>query len=155
MFFFRNSLSDQRLLIAALVSVCCVRLGLWVLPFRVLKERVEKITSNTTSRAGQPVTQNLRGVRRIASSVRRVSRYVPAATCLTQALATQILLAHRGQVSNLRIGVSKGQEGELKAHAWVESEGKIVMGNRSNLVGYAVLSPMNSGRIHERDIRNL
>ncbi len=155
MFFFRNSLSDQRLLIAALARVCCVRLGLWVLPFRVMKERVEKITSSAASSSGQPVTQNLRVVLRVASSVRRASRYVPAATCLTQALATQILLARRGQVSNLRIGVSKGQEGELKAHAWVESEGKIVMGNRSNLLGYAVLSPMNSGRIHERDIRNL
>ncbi len=136
MFFFRNSFSDQRLLIAALARVWWVRLGLWLLPFGVLRERVAKITSSSA----QPATQNLEVVRRVASSVRRVSRYVPAATCLTQALATQSLLARRGQVSNLRIGVTKGPEGELKAHAWVESNGRIIIGQQKDLRSYTVLN---------------
>jgi hypothetical protein len=140
MFFFTNSSSDQWLLIAALARVCYVRVGLWVLPFRVLKERVEKINSCATSISGQPVNQNLQVVLRVASCVRRASRYVPAATCLTQALATQILLGQRSQVSKLYIGVSKGQDGELKAHAWVESNGRIIIGQRKDLQHYTVLN---------------
>ena len=140
MFVFRNSLSDQTLLISALARVCFVRLGLWVLPFRVVKERVEKIIVSANSSSGAPATQDLRVVLKVASSVRRASRYVPSATCLTQALATQILLARRGQVSRLRIGVSKGQEGELKAHAWVESQGRIIIGQTKDLPSYTILN---------------
>jgi hypothetical protein len=53
---------------------------------------------------------------------------VPAATCLTQALATQVLLDQRGQTARTRIGVVKGEDGQLQAHAWVESEGVVVIG---------------------------
>jgi hypothetical protein len=128
-------------LTAALGRVCFVRLGLWLLPFRVVKERVEKITAaSANSSSGPPTTQDLQVVLRVASSVRRASRYVPAATCLTQALATQLLLARRGQVSRLRIGVSKGQGGELKAHAWVESQGRIVIGQTNDLPSYTILN---------------
>lgn len=154
-FFFRNSLSDQWSLAKALALVWLIRLGLWLLPFRVLQEIVARRTSKATSSSAQRRPQDLMVVRKVASSVRRVSRYVPEASCLTQALATQVLLASQGQISDLRIGVTKGEEGELAAHAWVESEGKIVMGNRSNLSRYAVLSRISRGRIHERDIRNL
>ena len=140
MFFFGNSLSDQLLLLAALGRVCFVRLGLWMLPFRVVREKVERITISANTSSGPRATQDLGVVLRVASSVRRASRYIPAATCLTQALATQILLARRGQVSHLRIGVSKGQEGELKAHAWVESQGRIVIGQTKDLKSYTILN---------------
>lgn len=136
MFFFRNSLSDQRLLITALALVVCVRLGLKLLPFRVLRGMVAKVTS----RSVQPQPQDLQVVSKVASNVRRVSRYVPGASCLTQALATQVLLARRGQISNLRIGVTKAGEGDFKAHAWVESDGKIIIGQVRNLRVYRVLN---------------
>lgn len=139
-FFLRNSLSDQRLLLQALGLVSCVRLGLWLLPFRVLRGMVARVSSKATFSSAPPQPQDLEAVRKVASSVRRVSRYVPAASCLTQALATQILLARRGQVSNLRIGVSQGQNGEFKAHAWVERNGKIIIGQRKDLRNYTVLN---------------
>jgi hypothetical protein len=43
-------------------------------------------------------------------------------------------------VSNLRIGVTKGPEGELKAHAWVESNGRIIIGQQKDLRSYTVLN---------------
>jgi hypothetical protein len=51
-----------------------------------------------------------------------------AKTCLNQALAAQMLLAQRGYPALLHIGVAKGKEGQFQAHAWVESEGKVVIG---------------------------
>lgn len=85
-------------------------------------------------------------VRRIAASVRRVSRYVPAASCLTQALATEFLLARRGQISSLLIGVTKTEEGEFKAHAWLESDGKIIIGGVQGSRRYTVLQPLGELR---------
>ena len=51
-----------------------------------------------------------------------------AKTRLNQALVTQMLLARRGYPALLHIGVAKGKEGQFQAHAWVESEGKVVIG---------------------------
>lgn len=145
MFFLRNSLPDQWFLIKALVLVWCVRLGLWLIPLRVLREVIAKITSNapTTTRC-QPLDFN--SVKRMASSVRRVSHYVPAASCLTQALSTQVLLGRRGQASSLRIGVTRGAEGELKAHAWLESNGEIIIGQVKDPLKYAVLNSLKEVR---------
>lgn len=144
-FFLRNSLSDQWLLIKTLVLVCCVRLGLWLIPLRVLREVIAKITSNASASARcQPLDLNL--VKRMASSVRRVSRYVPAASCLTQALSAQVLLGRRGQDSFLRIGVTRSAEGELKAHAWLESNGEIIIGQVKDPLKYAVLNNLKEVR---------
>ena len=49
-------------------------------------------------------------------------------TCLPQALAAQVLLERCGYPARLRVGVVKGGEGQLEAHAWVESQGRIIVG---------------------------
>src|SRR5687768_9111017 len=110
--FFKNSMADQSLLMKALAVVCCVRLGLWVLPFRTMRALVARSTSNELEFNSPRLhdennpPQDRKLAKSIASAVRRSSHYVPAASCLTQALATQILLARRGQISSLRIGVT-------------------------------------------------
>jgi hypothetical protein len=139
MFLIRNSLSDQRLLMNALVVVCCVRLGLWLMPLGELTKIAKKIAPRFAD-SGRPQIPNFQLTKKVCSSVRRVSRYVPSASCLTQALATQVLLARRGQVSTLQIGVKKGDEDQLKAHAWVESNGRIIIGGTKDLGKYTVLN---------------
>jgi len=65
----------------------------------------------------------------IAWAVTRASQYFPGAnTCLVQALAAQILLSRRGIPARLRLGVFKDDGDDLKAHAWVETNGIIVIG---------------------------
>jgi hypothetical protein len=61
-------------------------------------------------------------------AVTAASRYVPGATCLAQALAAQVLLGRTGYPARLRIGVAKGEERKFEAHAWVESQGRVVIG---------------------------
>lgn len=61
-------------------------------------------------------------------SVGAVSRYIPNVTCLAQALTTQFLLHQAGHQACLHIGVAEAAEGGLKAHAWVESQGRVLMG---------------------------
>ncbi len=66
---------------------------------------------------------------RIAWAVRTASRYIPGSrNCLIQALAAQVLLRQKGLPSQLRFGVAREQRSRLQAHAWLESQGKIVIG---------------------------
>jgi hypothetical protein len=45
-----------------------------------------------------------------------------------QALAAEALLAHRARRPRLHIGVSRGERGSLEAHAWVEDDGRVLIG---------------------------
>jgi hypothetical protein len=75
---------------------------------------------------------------RVVEAVRRASRHVPRATCLTQAIASEIMLARHGHSSNLRIGVTKDAKGVFGAHAWLEVQGRVVIGD-VDLENYTVL----------------
>jgi hypothetical protein len=61
---------------------------------------------------------------------------VPHATCLTQALAAQTLLRFRGDWAKLCLGVARGDFGEFKAHAWLEADGKVIIGDSPELSRY-------------------
>ena len=64
----------------------------------------------------------------IVWAVRTTSHYIPKATCLAQALATQVLLVQGGKDSDINIGVAKGENSPLEAHAWVNLNGKVLIG---------------------------
>lgn len=78
---------------------------------------------------------------RIARAVTGASRAVPGAACLTQALAAQVLLERRGLPARVRVGVTRADGGQLLAHAWVESDGRIVLGG-TDLSGYTPLAAL-------------
>jgi len=121
------------LLVEALAAVVAIRLGLLLLPFRKLRSLARA--------AGQyPVGSlyaNALPVERIVWTVRAVSEYVPGATCLTQALSGQVLLARRRYPTRLHIGVAKSSREGLSAHAWLEYDGQIVLGDHGGLAAYA------------------
>jgi hypothetical protein len=119
----RVALSDLPLIISAGAVVVVIRLALWTIPSRILLRKVDGMVARAPVPAG-----GTPAVRRIGWAVRGVSRYVPRASCLTQALATQILLARRGYSSRLRLGVLNHPRDGFAAHAWVEIEGEILVG---------------------------
>jgi hypothetical protein len=113
---------EQWLLIKAALLVGSTKLGLKLLPFRVLRRLVESLSRPIV---WWPASEQF-SVEKIAWAVELVSRYVPA-TCLSRALAAQVLLARRGYPVLLHFGAVK--EGErFLAHAWLESEGQVVIG---------------------------
>jgi hypothetical protein len=127
---------EWMLLLSAGSLLLMVRLGLWVLPFDTLR-RVLAATAPTgcEMNAADPVC-----ARQVGWAFERMSRYVPAATCLTQALAADWVLKWLGQPTRLRIGASKDAGGSLHAHSWLESGGLIVVGNLPDLGSYTVLT---------------
>jgi hypothetical protein len=114
---------DRKILIKAVTLLWAVRIGLWILPFQRLRELLSKRTRYAVA-ATQPDTTL---VERITRGVNLMSRYVPAATCLAQALVTVTLLEEAGLPACLRIGVARSN-GKLEAHAWVESKGEVIIG---------------------------
>jgi hypothetical protein len=123
---------ERLLLLEALAVVVACRLGLWLLPFQKLRALV----SEMGQRPIDSQTSNPLSVDRIAWAVRAVSQYVPRATCLTQALAGQVLLVRRGYPTCLRIGVTRKPREGLEAHAWLECDGRIVLGDHGFLAMY-------------------
>jgi hypothetical protein len=65
----------------------------------------------------------------IALAIARAARHIPGATCLVQAETLCWLLRREGYDSVLQIGVQPPSAGRLEAHAWVECEGEIILGN--------------------------
>jgi hypothetical protein len=125
--FFQHSRDDQVLIMRAWGAVALARLLLTILPWssawRVGRWRVRGRTRDAT-------TERLRW------AVVAASRYVPRATCLVQALALHGLLARRGRESHVRLGVRTGER--FAAHAWLEVDGTVVLGDALR-EGYAAL----------------
>lgn len=72
-------------------------------------------------------------------------RLFPRNPCLVQALVVQRLFVRAGQPAELRIGVRKDGASQLAAHAWVESDGVIVIGSRGLSDDYVLLPPIRPG----------
>ena len=70
------------------------------------------------------------------------SRYIPRATCLTKALAARVLLSRSGYVTELRLGVTREKSGRVSAHAWVESEGRVIIGGTDSPHRFALFPPL-------------
>jgi hypothetical protein len=71
-------------------------------------------------------------------------RFVPATTCLSQALAAQVMLTRSGHSVRLRIGVAKDQSGILEAHAWLENQGVVVFGGVAGFSRFTALPPLEA-----------
>lgn len=98
--------------------VAAVRLLLGVVPYRWLEARCMR------PRESRPGTVDHAA---IALGVTRASTMVPAATCLTQALAGAFLIHRAGGRATIQFGVARDTAG-FKAHAWLEGDGRILIG---------------------------
>ncbi len=121
----RLSATELWLLVKATLLLEAIKLGMQLLPFRVLRRLLDRVAGTLAGVHGTGYPP----VDTIAWAVETASRRTPGAkSCLAQALAAQVLLIRLGHPSQLHIGVAKGERGQFKAHAWVESEGKVLVG---------------------------
>jgi hypothetical protein len=122
--------------VAAVVAV--VRMALWIMPFASVWRLLHRPVS--TRILGHSCDQ-MQAVE-LAWAVRAVSRWVPAATCLTQSLALQFLLTQTGRRCVLRIGVARTFPRPLTAHAWVDCGGEVLLDQPADIHAYAVLASL-------------
>ncbi len=122
--------SDRLLLINTFLLLLSIRFGLWLLPFQSLLQLLSKVSQPLNS------NQNIytKDLNKIINAVNVSSRYMPGgAKCLARALTTQILMNRYGYFPEFRIGIAKGEGSRLEAHAWIEYQGKVVIGNLQDL----------------------
>jgi hypothetical protein len=142
---FRLPFNDVGLLAESVIALAFVRLGLSLLRFQTLRRWLARVSA--TGRQEAPPERRL--IRKVVWSVNVVSAYLPFfRNCLNRALAAQMLLGRRGQLVNLRIGVKRDPEGEFKAHAWIESEDRVVLGAVDDLWQMTPLPPLNLRDVH-------
>jgi hypothetical protein len=121
----------MRVLVHALVTVAQVRIALWVLPWRALAKSITVRRNVRSLPRSLPLSPE-----RLEWAVRVASHVVPYATCLTQALALQQLLARHGYRSIIQVGVSKVDE-RFTAHAWVEHDGQSLLVTSQDVARYS------------------
>ena len=120
--FLNLSSVEQRLLIRTWILLGVIRLGLELVPFSTLRKLLDRLRPKLDSFKKESSEEQL------VWSVTVVSPYIPKTTCLAQALTAQLLLQQAGHQACLHIGVEEAEEGGIKAHAWVESKGRILIG---------------------------
>lgn len=144
--FLRLPTAERWLLIKATLLLEAIKLGMRLLPFRTLRRLLSRV-ANTPK--GRRVDHS--SAERVAWAVEAASQNMPGIkTCLARALAAQVLLARRGYPALLRIGVARGEQEQFQAHAWVETEGKTVIGG-SEIGRYAPLTVLVEGPRELRD----
>lgn len=137
----RSSWAAWQLAWRALRRVIAVRLMLW----RWSHSRVRAAFSRGRNgeRTATPILVGDRDLARepaaLAWAVRATARRVPKASCLTQAIALESLLAEAGEVGTVRFGVARKPDGAFEAHAWVEHAGRILIGDLPDLERFAAL----------------
>ncbi len=134
----RSTSTERRLLAEAASLLVAARTALWIFPYRWTQRRFSVPVSRARRVADEAVAAGLAAD--VALAVRRASRGVPAASCLTQALATRAMLGRHGVTCTLCFGVAKRDDGMLEAHAWVEHAGRVVIGRVPDMERFARLS---------------
>jgi hypothetical protein len=123
----RLTVADARLMVRAFLLVVRFRLALSLLPWLRLIA--------FTNRPRKPSSRRF-SADRVEWAVRWAGRGVPGASCLTQALALNHLLACQGDACELHIGVNN-RNGRFAAHAWVEVNGTPLLSTQAVVSGYA------------------
>lgn len=111
--------NERRLVLAALCCVAGARLAVSLLTFPALCRLLDH---------QHPRRSPAHAPERIAWAVAAAARFIPRSTCLTQAVAAHWLLRRGGSPAVLCLGVLRDPGAGFHAHAWVESEGRVLIG---------------------------
>jgi hypothetical protein len=129
--FLRLAPDERRILVRATVLLAVIHVGLGRLPFTMLRRLV------TSRRRRAPLVAGNRALAdQVVWAVTAASDRIPGPpTCLSRALTVQSMLVRRGYPSRLHVGVARGKQGKVEGHAWVESEGRILIGGTASNIG--------------------
>jgi hypothetical protein len=123
----RTALSLSRTDLRLLLEAACTLLKAWTMlrlrPFKSVVATLDRVLSNPRAVPAD--------IAKVRWAVECVARNLPLAlTCLPQAFAASWMLARRGGKPQVHYGVAKTDSGGFEAHAWVEQDGKPVVGHR-------------------------
>jgi len=135
--FFKKPPADRILYMEATFWLGISRLAILILPFRwiapFLGQHMASSDENDKSSGRQAVIP-------VSRAILNMSRHLPwECKCLAQAISGKMMLQRRQISSTLYLGVSKKEDGDLYAHAWLRAGNIIILGG-GGLERFAVVS---------------
>lgn len=129
------------MLARAVLLVAATRVALHLLPYRRVEQALapERVPPRPTAGRGADPRIQRRVLWAVDAAARRL---LPRKPCLTQALVARWLLARHGIPSTMRIGVAYDARRRLQAHAWLEQEGRVILGGADSPLKYTPLAPL-------------
>lgn len=129
--FFRSPGREKVLFFYAVYLLATYRVRLRVTPTQNLFSRVQRLSRDRYVPEPGPVPPQ-----RIARLLNVAALFIPYSTCLSKALAGQILFAGHGYKTRLHIGVANDAQKKFEAHAWLSLDGTILIGRIPDLERY-------------------
>ena len=121
---------------AALVAI--VRVSFWLTSYAATRRLLGRVAAH---RSDRHASDHAVAAVRVGAATRAAARRLPGTTCLVEALAAEAMLRRRGVASTLHIGVrAPVLATPLDAHAWLECDGVVVVGDSADLAHYRVLT---------------
>ncbi len=150
----RLHLGEALLLMEAAWILGVVRWGLRRLRWPVLLRLLRASAALTRSpRRGRPGADPAAAVLRAIGRAGRRRTQPPS--CLEEALSVQWMLRRRHVETQIRIGVTKGDTGGLRGHAWAERTGRVLSVDPLSPARYALLTGPLDGQLDELHRRHL
>lgn len=136
--FMALSWREKRLYFSAALWLMAVKFGLCLLPFNRLRGWMACVDQTD----GEPV--DLKEMRAIIQAIERVSQLLSIfqINCLPKALVGHRLLCLQGFDIHLKIGVLKNHGDQLAAHAWLEYQGRVILGDLCGLERFTAFSSL-------------
>lgn len=135
--FFALPWRERRWVAEAAVLLPSVHLLQQALPFRRWRSLLTRSLRPPPRAADGPRPEEL------ARAVERARRRLPGEyKCLPSAYALHLLLHRHGYASLVQVGVAHGAGGAVEAHAWVEHDGRILIGGLADLARFVPLPPL-------------
>ncbi len=118
----------RKCLLTSCVVLAFVKLGLVTIRYNRLRRMIPPATEDAPAAL----------LDKLGWCIPRAARFIWGASCLTQALAMQMILAKKGYRTELCIGARRNPDGVFLAHAWLRSNGRVVLGgSETELSEYA------------------
>lgn len=114
--------ADRGLIVQAAAWFVAIRIALRVLSFASVARYAER------RHEGRPVDRSAQASRIGWATGAVARRLAPPRSCLAQALTAQVMLGGRGRPAMVRFGVQRDARGVMQAHAWLESDGEVLVG---------------------------
>jgi Transglutaminase-like superfamily len=118
--------AERRLMLRAWATVALLRAATLLVSYGRVRGIVARL-----GRSGRGAGAGTRPApEQIARAVMRAGALVPGGrNCLVRALAAEALLARFGYPVALRFGIARTASGALIGHAWLESDGHVLVGD--------------------------
>lgn len=112
-------------------TLVLIKMGLSILQFSTFRKLFYRISKSETKKDLNP-----QQISEVVWAVNTAANVIPLElVCLPRALATKYLLRKVPSLS-LEIGIEINPDKAFEAHAWVEKEGEIIIGDWSDSISY-------------------